>query len=294
MTFGKSLRKLQPRSWLFVPALRSHDWLPKAIATGADAVILDLEDATAPTERTRARESIRTLSIPGSDRPAILVRVNNVPEHLEDDLAAAVALGADGIVVPRVDCAGDIGDISALLELAERRGMRQEPLPIVAMIETPRAVLSALEIADAHERIAGLAFGAGDLAAHLGVARSTNGSETALARATIALAAAAAGVSAIDTPFLDIENIDGLRAEAHEAFQLGFVGKLVIHPSHVPVVNEAFMPSDQEIAHARGVLEAFERAILEGIGVTRYAGRMIDSPDAAQARRVLERARHSR
>lgn len=294
MTFVERIQKLQPRSWLFVPALRSHEWLPKAIATGADAVILDLEDATAPTERTRARESLRTLSIPDSDAPAILVRVNNAPEHLEDDLAAAVALGAHGVVVPRVDRAGQIGDICALLESFERRGTRKDRLAIIAMIETPRAVLSALEIADAHERIAGLAFGAGDLAAHLGVARSTDGSETALARETIVLAAAAAGVCAIDTPFLDIENVDGLRAEAREAFQLGFVGKLVIHPSHVPVVNEAFMPSDQEIARARGVLEAFERAISEGAGVTRYAGRMIDSPDAAQARRVLERARLSR
>lgn len=286
------LRATPPRSWLFVPALRAPDWLAKAIATGADAIIIDLEDATAPAERARARDTVRALAIAPREWPAIIVRVNATAADIEPDIAAAVAAGADGVIVPKVDLPKDISHAATLLADAERAARREAPLAIVPLIESPRAVLRALDIADADPRVAGLAFGAGDLAASAGLTRSREGTEIAMARGLIALAAAAAGVGAFDTPFTDIEDPSGLQAETAMIQRLGFSGKLAIHPSQVRTINDAFTPSAQELADARGVLEAFERALADGTGVSRHQGRMIDNPDAAQARRVLARAYH--
>jgi citrate lyase subunit beta/citryl-CoA lyase len=273
-----------------VPALRAPEWLPKAFSAGADAVIVDLEDATAPAERERARDVVRALQIGSRERPVVFVRINSTPAELVSDVSAAVASGAQGIVVPKVDAPEDVRKVAALLIDAEAHAGRGDPLAIVPMIETPRAVLRALDIADAEARIAGLAFGAGDFAAQAGLARSREGKEIALARGLVALAASAAGVGAFDTPFLDIADGAGLRSEAAEAARLGFTGKLVIHPTHVASVNESFTPTRSEIAEARELLDAFEAALANGSGASRYKGRMIDSPDAAQAKRLLSRA----
>ncbi len=292
VTVADRLRAAWPRSWLFVPALRAPDWLAKAIGSGADAVIIDLEDATAPTERVRARDVVRGLAIASREWPAIFVRVNGTADHVGADVAAAVASGADGVVIPKVDVPEDLRRAASLLVDAEAIARRDQPMAIVPMIESPRAVLRALDIADADRRVAGLAFGAGDLAARAGLTRSREGSEIAVARGLIAMAAAAAGVGALDTPFLDIADLEGLRAETMEVRRLGFTGKLAIHPSHVQAINDAFTPSAEEITDAQGIIDALERALAEGSGVARYDGRMIDSPDAAQAHRVLARAYH--
>ena len=291
-TVAERLRAVPPRTWLFVPALRAPEWIAKAIGTGTDAVIVDLEDATAPADRAKAREVVRALAIAPREYPAIFVRVNATTNDLEADIAAAVAAHADGVIIPKVDVPDDILKATKLLAAAEAFARRAQPLALIPMIESARAVLRALDIADADPRVAGLAFGAGDLAAGVGMTRSRDGAEIAQARGFIALAAAAAGVGSFDTPFLDIEDLAGLRLEADEVQRLGFSGKLVIHPSHVVTVNDAFAPSVEQVAVARGIVEAFERALADGTGVSRYKGRMIDSPDAAQARRVLARAYH--
>ncbi len=288
---AERLRAAPPRSWLFVPAMHATDWLPKAFASGADAVIVDLEDATAPADRERAREIVGSLHLAVGDRPTVFVRVNAPGPDLEPDIVAAAASGADGIVVPKVERADDVRRVVALLVDAEARANRTDPLAIVPMIETPRAVLRALDIADSDPRLAGLAFGAGDLAALAGLTRTAAGGEIALARGLVALAAAAAGVGAIDTPFLDIANLAGLRADAAEAATAGFTGKLAIHPTHAAVVNQAFTPTSAAVTEARKLLDAFERGVAAGSGAIRYKGRMIDNPDAAHARRILSRAR---
>jgi citrate lyase beta subunit len=280
----EELKRTPPRSWLFVPALRAPEWIPKAIASGADAVIVDLEDATAPSEKARAREVVRGLTLP--DRPAVVVRVNPDPEDLERDLPAAVTAGAAGVILPKVQGPWQVRRCAWFLE--EAGGPH---LAILPMIETARAVLRALEIADADHRVASLMFGGGDLSAVVGWLRTREGDELAVARSLVVLAASAAGIGAVDTPWLDIADVAGVRAEARAVRDMGFTGKFAIHPSHVAAIHEGFAPSDEEVADARGLIEAFESGVAAGTGVTTYKGRMIDKPDALQAERVLARAR---
>lgn len=280
------IKRTPPRSWLFVPALRAPEWIPKAVATGADAVILDLEDATAPSEKDRAREVVRGLRLPA--RPVMVVRVNASPPELEDDIQAVVAAGAQGVVLPKVEGPWQIRRCASLLQEAGGGA-----LAILPMVETPRAVLRALDIVDADARVASLMFGGGDLSAVVGWARTREGDELAVARSLVALAASSAGIGAVDTPWLDITDVAGAREEARKVCAMGFTGKFVIHPSHVAAIHEGFRPSDDEVADARGLLDAFERGVQAGTGVTTYKGHMIDRPDALQAERVLSRARGS-
>ncbi|HEX4743731.1 MAG TPA: CoA ester lyase [Candidatus Limnocylindria bacterium] len=282
MSAAAGLREAPPRSWLFVPALRAPEWLPKARATGTDAIIVDLEDATAPEEKERAREVVRGLSL-GGDSPWIFVRVNASPERLlAPDLEAAIASRAAGIVLPKVSGPEAIARVPD--------GVRA----ILVMIENARGVLRALEIADSDGRVAGLAFGGEDLSADLGTARTREPGEFATARSIVALAAAAAGVSAVDTPWLDIADPDGAGREARAARQLGFSGKLVIHPSHVGPVNAAFTPDERESDRARRIIEAFDAAVAAGSGIAKLDGRMIDLPVVIAARRVLAQAERGR
>ncbi|MBA2371594.1 MAG: CoA ester lyase [Chloroflexi bacterium] len=269
------LRASPPRTWLFVPALRAPEWIPKAVATGTDAVIVDLEDATAPDEKERAREVVRGLRL-GGESPWMFVRVNPVPdERFLADVAAAVAAGAPGIVLPKGARPDDVrrvpADVSAIL----------------VQIETARGVLRALDLADADPRVIGLGFGGEDLSADLGVARTREIGEFPTARALVGLAAAAAGVSAIDTPWFDLGDAAGAGREARAARQLGFSGKFVIHPSHVGAVNAALTPTAEETTGARRIIEAFDAAVVSGSGIAKLDGRMIDMPVVVSARRVL-------
>jgi citrate lyase beta subunit len=287
------LRAAPPRSWLFVPALKAAEWIPKAAAAGADAVIVDLEDATAPAEKERARESIRHLGLRGGpdasgdaakdvQRPSIFVRVNADPETLEVELSAAAQSGAIGIVIPKVDHAQMVV------------GAAWHGLALVPMIESARGLLHAAEIAAANQQVAAIAFGSFDFAADVGAIVSEDGSEIAYARAMVVVAAAAAGVAAIDTPWLDLGDADGAGKEADRARRLGFSGKLAIHPKHVGPINAAFTPGADEVKRARGIVAAFDEAIAKGSGVATYQGKMVDRPLVLAARRILARAEQSR
>ncbi len=279
---AERIRASPPRSWLFVPALRAPEWLPKAIATGADAIIVDLEDATAPDEKDRAREVVRGLSL-GGERPWIFVRVNPSPdERFLADVAAAVAAQASGIVLPKGSRPHDVRRVPA------------DVPAVLVQIETARGVLRALDLAEADPRVIGLGFGGEDLSADLGVTRTREIGEFATARALVGLAAAAAGVSAVDTPWFDLGDAAGAGREARAARQHGFSGKFVIHPSHVAAVNEAFTPTDEETTSARCIIEAFDAAVAAGSGIAKLDGRMIDMPVVVSARRVLARAERGR
>ena len=285
LAISRRLTLRPPRTWLFVPALRAPEWLPKAMSSGADGIVVDLEDATAPSEKERAREVVRSLAIAPRDHPAVVVRCNSDPDLLEPDAAAAARSGADGIILPKVEGPFVVRRACWFLELAGGAD-----LAILPMVETARAVLVAREIVEADERVASLRFGGGDLAAQVGFTVSGGRHELDLARQLVVLAAAVRGVGAVDTPWLDIKDVDGAREEARHVMRLGFTGKFVIHPSHVAAINDVFSPSAQEVEEARGLVEAFDRAIAAGSGVVTYKGRMIDRPDALQAKRVLARA----
>jgi citrate lyase subunit beta/citryl-CoA lyase len=273
------------RSLLFSPGDRP-ELMRKAPAAGADTVVFDLEDAVAPGEKAGARAAVdEVLSDPAFDPDVeVCVRVN--AGVADDDLGALSASardGVDAVMLPKVAGAGDVQTL--------RRVQREHDVevPVLALIETAAGVLSAAEIADAAPTDAVL-FGAEDLSADLGATRTDEGTEVLYAREHVVLAASAAGVDAVDTVYTDIDDTAGLREETAFAIQLGYDGKMAIHPGQVGPINEAFTPDEDELAWARRVLAARDEADAEGRGVFAVDGEMIDAPLIARAERIVERA----
>jgi citrate lyase subunit beta/citryl-CoA lyase len=272
------------RSVLFSPGDR-ESLLRKAPTTGADVVVFDLEDAVPPDGKDLARETVRAVLADVEADCEVAVRVNPPGRGATADLDAVLAgPPPDSLVLPKAEGAADV---ERLASLAADRGAA---LPILALVETAAGVLDAAAIADADATDA-LVFGAEDLAADIGATRTDEGTEVLYAREHVVLAAAAAGVDAIDTVYTDFEDADGLRAETAFALELGFDGKLAIHPAQVTPINETFTPDDERIEWAERVLAAREEADDEGRAVFAVDGEMIDAPLVAQAERVIERAR---
>jgi len=280
---------------MFSPGDRS-ELMRKAPAAGADTVVFDLEDAVAPGRKAEARAAVRDLLTDPTFDPDTEVCVRVTGTDAERDLAAVTDSdgreGGDGV-------AGDVPFDAVMLPKAEsgeavdRLGERLRDhgcrVPVIALIETARGVLHAESIADAEPTDA-VAFGAEDLSADLGATRTDEGTEVLYARETVATAAAAADVDAIDTVYTDFEDEAGLREETRFAATLGYDGKMAIHPAQVPVVNAAFTPDDEEIAWAERVLAARDAAATEERGVFEVDGEMIDAPLIARAERIRDRA----
>ena len=280
-----------PRSWLFVPG-DSERKLAKGAASGADALIVDLEDSVAPANLPAARKLAAAFIAAGA-RPRIWVRVNALASGLAlADLAAVLPAGPDGIVLPKADSAADVlvlGHYLSALEVAAGRAAGGTKIMVVAT-ETPAALFALGSYANAGARLVALTWGAEDLAASLGAASNRvegGGYEFTfqLARSLCLAGAVAACVAPIDTVFVDFRDRAGLAREAQAARRAGFVGKLAIHPDQVALINEAFTPDAAEIAHAERVVAAF--AADPGAGVVAIEGRMIDMPHLKQARRIL-------
>jgi citrate lyase subunit beta/citryl-CoA lyase len=281
---------MRMRSLLFVPGDRP-DRMEKALAAGADALILDLEDSVAPANKPDARRAVADFL--GAHEPAMLwVRINPLdgPEA-DKDLAAIVARRPDGIVLPNADGG------AAVTELARRLTERGNVTAMILAIatETPAAVFKLGTYAGV-KRLAGLSWGAEDLSAAVGAAtaREEDGSYAApyeIARSLCLFGAVAAGVAPIETVFPDFRATEGLAAYAARARRDGFTGMLAIHPDQVPVINSAFTPSEAEVAHARAVVAAFEAN--PGAGVLSLDGKMIDRPHLIQAQRILAAAESS-
>ncbi|MEF8773707.1 MAG: CoA ester lyase [Halobacteriales archaeon] len=277
------------RSVLFTPGDRP-DMLRKAPDAGADVLVFDLEDAVAPARKDEARAAVNeVLADPGFDPDAeICVRVNPTGIAADDELNAVLdGLGPDdldSVMLPKVETADDV---ETLARLVSERWTR---LPVLALVESAAGVLHAETIAEAAPTAA-LVFGAEDLAADLGATRTDEGAGVSYPRQHVVLAASAAGVDVIDTVFTDFEDEAGLRAATERAVELGYDGKLAIHPAQVAVVNEAFTPPPGRVEWARQVLAAKREADEAGRGVFEVDGEMIDAPLVAQAERVVERAR---
>jgi citrate lyase subunit beta/citryl-CoA lyase len=275
------------RSLLFSPGDRP-ELMRKAPGAGADVVVFDLEDAVAPTRTEEAREAVSAVLTDPDFDPAceVCVRVNADPAMADDDLAAALAGDPrlDSVMLPKAESADDVTTLSGLVE------DHGAGLPVIALCESAAGVLHAEAIAAADATDA-VAFGAEDLAADVGATRTDEGTEVLYAREHVVLAAAAADVDAIDTVFTDIEDHEGLREETGFALELGYDGKMCIHPGQVGVVNDAFTPDAAEVERARKVLEAAAEADEAKRGVFRVDGEMVDAPLVAQAERVRERAR---
>src|SRR6056297_3582403 len=268
------------RSVLFSPGDKP-DLMRKAAMGDADVVVFDLEDAVAPADKGQAREAVREVLDEIDPDCEVAVRVNPIGLGAMTDLEVILAgPRPDSIMVPKTQDETDIQRIEARLEDADAS------CPILALIESAAGVLRADEIA-AVDATDALLFGAEDLAADIGATRTSEGTEVLYARERTVIAASAAGIDAIDIVYTDYGDTDGLHEETTFARQLGYDGKMAIHPDQVPVINDAFTPSDDDIEWAERVLAAHERS---ETGVFEVDGEMIDAPLIAQAERILERA----
>jgi citrate lyase subunit beta/citryl-CoA lyase len=270
------------RSALFVP-LADERFLARAHERGADALLLDLEDSVPPAHKLEARarlpEAARRLAALGA---TVMVRVNSTPELLADDLKAAARSDVAAVFLPKVESAEHV--VAAEYLLAESGAI------LVAMIESPGAVLRAVEIAAAGKRLAGLAFGSEDYCGALGIVSSAAALDWPAQM--VATAARAHGLAAFGQPgpIAEIADMGAYARLLERAKAMGFTGTLCVHPKQVAVANRVYSPSTEEIVLAREIVAAFDAALREGRGAFALHGRMIDAPVVAQARATLARA----
>jgi len=274
--------------------------MAKALTLAADCLILDLEDAVTVDKKAEAREIVlrwlQTLDFGGKER---WVRMNPLATGFgEADLEGTIEGRPDGYVVPKPRNAADIRAVAAILDrLEEKHGIQFGSTQLVLIAtETPEGLLNIAEVARASPRIAALSWGIEDLSAAMGLPRTRDTEGRYLdipryARVMTALAASAAGVDALDTVFTDIPNLEGLRRECQEAVWMGFTGKISIHPSQIPVINEVFSPSVEEVSEAQELIAAFEEHQRKGSGAFAFKGQMVDMPHLTRARKLIERAR---
>jgi citrate lyase subunit beta / citryl-CoA lyase len=280
------------KSKLFVPGSRP-ELFAKALASAADGLSFDLEDAVTEARKPEARAALRDLlrspEVTGSAK-TIIVRVNGLhTKHFADDLAAVVQPGIDMINLPKPESVADVFEAADALARAERENGVSAPVGILLNVESPRALRLASEMANAHTRVAGLQLGLGDLFEPFGIERRER---AAIEQAMFALrmAAAEAGVPAYDSAFANVQDQDGFREEAELARRLGFAGKSCIHPSQIALANAVFRPTDNEIAHALRVVDAARTAEANGVGAYMVDGKMIDPPFVERARAIVASA----
>ena len=277
------------RSLLFVPGHRA-EMVEKAARSGADAIILDLEDGVAPDAKVRAREVVAAALERGfPDGMPVFVRVNGVESGLlEADLSGAFRPRTDALCVPKCDTAEQAHAVDAHLQGVEDRwGIARGRTKLIPMIESARGVLNAPAIARAGERVIAVGFGAEDFTADVGVARTREGAEVAHARAAVSLAAHAGRVEPLDGIYADFRDAAGLQADSRSARALGYTGKMLIHPAQIAPVHAVFAPSPAEVDHARRVVAAFEDAQARGEGIAVVDGAMVDRPVVLRAARIL-------
>ena len=286
------------RSWLFVPGNRDR-MIAKAASVGADVVMFDLEDSVPPEEKANALGKVSrhlarqpTSSTRGDTKPAAFVRVNRAEgEGLAAQLGPVVRGGLVGICIPKVESPGDIATVSDMLtEFELKASLPAGSIWVQPIIETAIGLLQAEQIAGCDTRVLALAFGAEDFALDMGIDRLDAAAELDQARWHVSVAARAAGVLAVDCVYPRIDDEDGLIQETTRAKQMGYQGKLIIHPRQIEAVHSAFAPTRREIEDAQHTVEAYEAARLEGKGVTALDGRMIDEPVVERARRLLAAA----
>jgi citrate lyase subunit beta/citryl-CoA lyase len=284
------------RSLMFVPghqarmvqrALGLGEFTPTAL----DVAILDLEDGVPSSEKDRARAALAAvLGRPSNgDGPSRYVRINRDRAARDADLVAALRVGLEGIVAPKIDSPDEIAELSRELdEREDAAGLTRGAIRVIASIESARGLLDARAIASA-DRVIALLFGAEDFARDLALPTKREGeaAELIYPRSAVVVAAVAANKSALDGIWPDVTDMDGLRRDALQGRRLGFVGKSVIHPGQTETVNDVFSPSAAEIAYAERVVRAFDGAQTKGDGAVALDGKMLDQPIFDRARRTL-------
>lgn len=295
MSLGVARRR---RSVHFVPGGQDR-MMARALTLSADGLILDLEDAVPPDRKVATRPIVarwlRELDFGGRER---WVRMNPLATGLgQADLEETIAARPDGYMVPKPNRAADVREIAQLLDrLEHQHGIANGSTKLLLIAtETPEGLLNIRETSTASPRIVAAGWGVEDLGAAMGLGRVRDAEGRFLdiprhARVLCAVAAAAAGIQAIDTVYTDIADLDGLRRECEEGVAMGFVGKISIHPGQIPVINEVFTPSALEIEDARALVQAFEEHAQGGVYAFRFKGQMVDAPHLTRARKVLARA----
>lgn len=280
------------RSLLFIPG-NKENMLAKASSCTPDVLIPDMEDSIPDGEKESARATIAQWLPRLSAHNALLMpRVNSIrTDWFKDDVSAAVAPGVWGLSIGKVDSAADISTISGVMAQAEREaGLEVGSLRLIPWIETALAIVNCFEICKASDRIEAIAFGGEDYTAHMSIERLDDESNLVYARSTICNAARAAGIVALDTPYFQFRDNDGLAASCLAAKRLGFKGRFAIHPAQIETINSCFSPTAAEIEHARHIVAAFEEAERRGRGSTSLDGRVIDVPVVKRARALLAQA----
>lgn len=275
------------RSMLYVPANRP-DLVRKVPRFAPDAVVIDLEDGTPEDEKSKARDTALLAAEELSDAGtpiAVWLRVNSPTSgRLEGDVGAFRSGPFDGLVVPKIETVRHVLATESLL------AGRLRSRAVLWGVETVAGVHRVDEMLAASRCGRGVYFGAEDFVADLGGRRSASSVETLYARTRVAMAARMAGLCAIDQVFLGLDDDDAFVADAEAGLDLGYVGKNCIHPHQVVLAHAVHTPAQDEVDRAARLLDCFERAVAGGRAVARFEGRMIDAPNVAQARRVMERA----
>jgi citrate lyase subunit beta/citryl-CoA lyase len=296
---GDEPREERPlrRSLFFVPGGEPRK-LDKARDTGADTLLLDLEDSVAPAEKEGARTLVAAFLRAGAfggAEPGVRVNPPGTP-WFEEDLDAAIAAGAAAIQLPKAQSPADLASVAEQIRVLEERHAvaRRGRVRLLALVETARGISGVASLAAASPRVDALCFGHADFSRDMGLTDADASRGVLLhARCTLAIAARAGDVAPIDTVFLDVRDEHGFRRDAELGRSLGFEGKLCIHPIQVGIANAVYTPSPAEIEHARRVIDASRQAHAEGKGVFTVDGKMVDAPLIAAQRRVLARARRA-
>lgn len=279
------------RSWMFVPG-HQRRMIDKAYGLKLDVAMFDIEDGVPPGEKETARAMMRETLSRSSTGLRRFVRIHPVGSgEVEADLSAVIYRGLDGLTLTKVNSPDDVLQVSAVLDKREAAaGLTQGSVRLLATIESARGLVEAAAIASCSPRLVGLMFGAEDFAMDMGLfnVRQGESGDFLYARSAIAVAAASAGLQAVDRVYVDIRDLSGLEKDTRLARDLGFTGKALIHPAQIAVVERVFRPTDAEVAYARRVVAAFEAAEAAGAGAVAVDGQMVDLPVVERARRVLE------
>ena len=277
------------RSLLFVPGNRS-DMLDKALGLSPDVVVPDMEDSVPYDEKKMARRIVKKyLPLFAELGLPVIPRVNSQDTGLLwDDLDSVVGPHIMGVTVGKSDSKEEVKVVSGMLDDLElKKGMASHSKKLIPWIETAKGVINAYEICKASPRVIAVAFGAEDFTRDMAIQRTEDESEVVYARSVVAVAARAANVLALDTPYVRYQDEPGLEKSVSFSRKLGFTGKFAIHPSQIKSINSGYAPTNDEIEEAKRVIEAFEKTAVYGQGATSLDGRMIDIPIVERARDLL-------
>ena len=278
------------RSVFYIPG-NNPKFIEKAPVTPADIITLDLEDSVPPDEKPKAREMVReNLKFAGSGGSTIYSRINNWETLMtNDDLEAIVYEGLSGVCLAKCGGADHVQRLDwKLEELERRRGLKVGSIAIQLLIETAKGVMNAYASACASKRVNSLIFGAVDYTKDMRVKLTSEGQEQYWARAAVPVAARAAGCIAIDCPFVDVKNIDAFKESTRFGRQLGYEGRMLIHPDQIMPSHEIYTPSKDDVEWAEGVVKVFEEeGLAKGKAAVSYKGKMVDTPVYDNARTIL-------